>query len=259
MIRTLWNGASGAAGHQARLDAAANNLANINTTGYKKQRVVFADLLTREMETSGRPVNLLPGSTARQGGGTAVVATCRGWEQGNVLETGRSLDLMIEGEGFFRLEKTGEEELYTRDGNFFLDAEGRLVNSAGYVLLDNLELTGAPDSLAISPNGLVTARDAGGELIELGQLTLCRFISPGNLEAAGENMFRPTTGSGAPVELVPGGEGAGMVRQGLLELSNVDTVEEMTGMIEAQRSYQFNLRSVRAADEMWGITNNLRR
>lgn len=259
MIRTLWNGATGVAGHQVRLDAAANNLANINTTGYKKQRTSFADLLTSEMESSGRPVSLAPGSTAKQGSGTAVVAVYRGWNQGNFLETGRPLDLLIEGEGFFRVEKPGGEDLYTRDGNFYLDQEGKLVNSSGYVLLGDLELSGALDSLNVGSTGLLTAQNSDGELVEVGQLTLYRFSSPGNLEAAGENTFRATSGSGAPAELEPGSEGVGVIRQGMLEASNVDALEEMTEIMETQRSYQFNLRSVRAADEMWSIANNLRR
>lgn len=259
MLRTLWNGAAGVTGQQIRLDTIANNLANINTSGYKKQRAGFADLLSREMGASGHPVSLAANSTAWQGSGTAVVAVPRIVTQGSGVETGRSLDLMIEGEGFFGVVNPAGEELYTRDGNFYLDSEGRLVNSSGFVLLEGIDLSLSLTDLAISASGMITARDDSGATIELGELKLYRFNSPGRLEAVGGNLFRATGASGTVTESAPGEDGAGMIRQGLLELSNVDAVEEMTELIEAQRAYQSSLRSVRAADEMWSMANNMRK
>lgn len=259
MLRTLWNGAAGVVGQQTRLDTIANNLANINTSGYKKQRAGFADLLCREMGTSGHPVSLAANSTAWQGSGTAVVTVPRIMTQGSALETGRPLDLMIEGEGFFRVVTPAGEELYTREGSFYLDSEGRLVNSSGYVLLEGIDLSQSLTDLAINANGIITARDGSGETIELSELKLYRFNSPGSLEAVGGNLFRTTGASGNVTESAPGEDGAGMIRQGFLESSNVDAVEEMTELIEAQRSYQVSLRSVRVADEMWSIANNMRK
>lgn len=259
MLRTLWNGAAGVTGQQIRMDTIANNLANINTSGYKKQRTGFADLLCREMNASGHPVSLAANSTAWQGSGTAVVAVPRIVTQGSGVETGRPLDLMIEGEGYFRVATPAGDELFSREGNFYLDSEGRLVNSSGYVLLEGIDLSLSLADLSISANGTVAAQNDGGETVELGELKLYRFNSPGRLEAVGGNLFRPTGASGTATESAPGEDGAGVIRQGLLESSNVDAVEEMTELIEAQRSYQFSLRSVRAADEMWSMANNMRK
>lgn len=259
MLRIIANGATGASGHQMRIDNAANNLANINTTGYKKQQVAFADLLYREIGLSGRPVNHAAGATAMQGSGTAVVATPRLLVQGAITETGRPLDLLIEGAGYFRVQKPGGEEFYTRDGSFYLDREGQLVNSSGYSLLDGGNYTGALTEITISSTGLVTALNGEGELFELGQLSLYRFTSPTYLEAVGENLFRSNVSSGPAVEGMPGDDGFGMILQGALETSNVDAAEEMTDIIASQRSYQLNLRTIKAADEMWSMANNLRK
>ncbi|MGQ9497956.1 MAG: flagellar hook-basal body protein [Desulfotomaculales bacterium] len=240
---------------QTRLAVTADNIANVNTTAFKAARPCFADLLYRDLAPRGIP----PGGAsvrAQAGTGTAVVAVLRDGAPGALLATGRALDLAIEGEGFFGVTTPAGETLYTRDGTFYLDAEGRLVNAAGYAVEPGITVGEGAVSVQIGPDGTVTAVNADGTTEEAGRLKLYTFANPAGLEARGGNLFAATDAGGAPREAAPG-EGAGPVRSGRLEASNTDLAGEMTALLLAQRAYQAAARTVQAADEMWAEANDL--
>ncbi|HBX23683.1 MAG TPA: flagellar basal-body rod protein FlgG [Desulfotomaculum sp.] len=258
MLGTLYNGMSGLSAHMQKLDVTGNNIANINTTGYKKQAVSFSDLLRQRMATRGLPV--LENGTVKPslGSGTKVSAATRLFEQGLLVSTGRDLDLAIEGNGFFRLSREDGSVFYTRDGSFHTDANGRIVNSQGYLLLD-AELPENFSDLSVDDQGNVACLDDTGTVIEIGQIEITVFSNPAGLKEAGENLFLATEFSGEPVTTTSGEENAGIVRQSYLENSNIDLTLEIQFMIEAQRAFELNARSVTTADQLWSVTNNLQK
>ncbi len=266
MLRALSTGAAGLTAQQIRLDTCANNLANINTYGYKKQGVSFADLLYQEMGREGIPAERkappganTPGPTPPEGSGVRVAAVSRDFCPGSLIRTGRPLDVAIQGKGFFRVRLPGGAYAYTRAGMLTVDADGRLITQQGYPLEPEIILPPGYQSVTLHSDGRVTIINSDRQQEEVGRLALYSFTNPAGLAARGENLYLPTAASGEPVEYYPGTGGAGTLIQGCLEASNVDLTIELTSLIEAQRIYQLNLRVISSADEMWSMANNLRK
>lgn len=261
MIRALWTAASGMVSQQLNVDTIANNLANVNTSGFKKGRVEFQDMIYAQLRAPAVTEGERYLSGIEVGHGVRPSATQRCFTQGNLQQTGNPLDLAIEGEGFFPVEMPDGSTAYTRDGSFKLDAEGNIVTSDGYLLdWDGDELPEDTLEVSIAPDGTVSVVRAGqDEADEIGQIELVRFTNPAGLESLGKNLFRATPASGEELREVPGTEGLGTILQGYLETSNVQVVEEMVGLIVAQRAYEMNSKAIQASDEMLQIANNLRR
>lgn len=249
---------------QKSVDNIANNLANVGTTGYKRTTVAFQDLFYENVASSKH------GSAANQvsndapalqiGHGSRAVATIRNFTQGSITETGNALDLAINGSGFFQVEMPDGSIAYTRDGNFSRDSSGMLVNNSGLPLADQIEIPEEALGVSISQDGVVTAQMAGdGAVLDLGQIELAKFVNPGGLEARGDNLFAETQASGMPFYGTPGMESFGEMRQGFLEQSNVDIVNEMVQLIEAQRAYETNSKMVQTAEDMMSMTNQIKR
>ncbi len=262
MIRALWTAATGMVAKQTEIDVIAHNLANVNTTGFKKARAEFQDLMSLGFRAAGAPADntgVVP-TSGQVGLGTRVAAVQRLFSQGDFQYTGNPLDLAIEGDGFFQVRLPDGTVAYTRDGTFKLDAEGRLVTSDGLLLEPNVTIPPGASKVTISANGIVSAVLPGESApTELGRIELARFSNPAGLEAVGRNLFVHTPASGEPVTGQPGAEGMGTLAQGFLESSNVQVVEEMVRMIAAQRAYEAISKVVSTADEMMAQANNMRR
>lgn len=261
MFRSLWTSAAGMNSQQVNMDVVSNNLANVNTTGYKKSRAEFEDLIYATLERpEAPPEDRATPAGIQLGNGSKLSATLRDFSVGNISETNNELDVAIEGPGFFMVESPDGEELYTRDGSFNIDGEGNLVTSNGELVTSfdgfiHEEVT----DISISPEGNVTGR-VEGEEEELGQMTIVQFMNPAGLEAVGGNLYRETTASGFPQEgIIPGENGTGTLAQGFIENSNVNIADEMVNMIIAQRAYETNSKSIQTTDEMMSIANNIKR
>ena len=236
-----------------RMQVIANNLANVNTTGFKRDRASFETLSYQLMTQAGAP------STAENryatglnlGTGVAIQSTSQIVTQGSLNTTGNGLDLALDGDGFFQVEMPGGELGYTRAGNFTRSAEGQIVTQQGYVVQPAITVPEGAGSITVSPDGIVTVMLAGeAEPAELGQLQVASFANPAGLQAIGDNFLVETAASGA-VQLAPGGEnGRGQIRQGMLESSNVNIVEELVSMIECQRAYEISSKMISAVDDM---------
>ncbi len=257
MIKNLWVGASGMLAQMQKMDNIANNIANINTTGYKKSRASFADLLYEQKNKAGMPVDFAQ-PVPRFGAGVKVSSVSKVFLQGSLIETGRNLDLAIQGKGFFAVSLPNGETAYTRDGAFNIDADGRLVNNHGLYLEDDISIPEGTVKLRVTSRGEVIAEDAGGQEEELGDIRLYQVKNLSGLKAIGRNLYQTTTASGEAEALTPG-EAGGEIKQGFLESSNVDLAEEMTNMIMAQRAYEISSRIVKTADQMWAVANSIRR
>ncbi len=262
MLRALHTAALGMSAQQTGVDNIANNLANANTTGYKRSAVVFQDLLYQTVQApgEGEAAGSAPPAALQLGHGATAVATVRNFAQGGFQETGNSLDLAINGDGFFQVRRPDGSVAYTRDGTFTLSPEGTLVTQTGLAV--EPELSVPPDAVEIhvSQDGLVRARMQGEpEPIELGQLELTRFPNATGLNPLGGNLFEQTETSGQPLIASPGQDGVGVIRQGFLESANVDVVKEMVSLIEAQRAYEINSKMVTTSEDMLQIANNLKR
>ncbi|MGI6575458.1 MAG: flagellar basal-body rod protein FlgG [bacterium] len=256
MMRALWIAGSGMRAQQLNIDVVSHNLSNVNTTGFKKSRVEFQDLLYETIRPAGTRQGIPVGLEV--GHGVRAAATLRQFSTGSLQETGNPLDLAIEGPGFFALELPDGTIAYTRDGSFKLDADGCLVSSSGYWLQPEVVIPPEATDIAISPDGAVSYL-LHGKRVEGDRITLVSFSNPAGLEAAGRNLYRYTEAAGEMMtDLVPG-EGCGTLAANYLELSNVQVVEEMINMIVAQRAYEINAKAIQAADEMLGMANNLRR
>lgn len=261
MLRALYSSATGMQSQQLNLDVIANNLANINTTGFKKSKIEFQDLLYQNTRAAGADQgagNLLP-TGLQIGHGSRAVATSRIFTTGELTQTGEKLDMAIAGDGFFEIQLPDGTQGYTRDGAFKVAADGRIVTSDGLAVLSGFgTLDPTVKSITISQNGEITATKVDGQ-DSLGRIQLTRFQNPAGLEAIGSNLFRETQASGPP-ETGPAGEnGFGEIAQGYLEMSNVKVVEEMVNLILAQRAYEVNSKAVQAADEMMQQSNNMKR
>ncbi len=262
MIRALWSGATGMIAQQSNLDVISNNLANVNTTGYKKIRAEFEDLIYQIGREPGAPVepdSMIP-TGIQVGLGTRLIGTSRIMSPGNLQVTDNPFDIAIEGDGFFQVTLPDGTMAYTRDGTWHVDGDGQIVTSNGYLLEPQIAIPEDTVEITVSPTGEVYARQAGDvEPDEIGQIELARFVNPQGLRAMGKNLFLETPASGFPILGQPGEEGFGTLHQGALEMSNVQVVEEMVSMIVSQRAYEANSKTIQTADELLQIANNLRR
>lgn len=261
MLRALSTAATGMEAQQSRIEIIANNLANVNTAGFKRSRAEFQDLLYQTMRPPGAAaVGGLFVPTGQQIGlGTRMVATARIHTEGDLRQTGVPLDIAIEGEGFLAVNLPSGELAYTRAGSLKLDGGGRLVTADGFPLASAIVIPPDTTHIGISPDGTVSVQQPGQQQMnEVGRLTLVTFPNPAGLLARGRNLFQPTAASGPPIEGQPGTAGLGTLAQGMLEMSNVKVVEEMVDLIIGQRAYDIDARVIRAADEMLHETARLR-
>jgi flagellar basal-body rod protein FlgG len=253
MNPALWISKTGVQAQDAKLQAIANNLANVNTVGFKRDRVVFEDMFYQvEKQPGAQQDNATTSPTGVQlGNGTRLVGTQKVFTTGNLQTTGQSLDVAIVGNGFLQVQLASGETAYTRAGQLQVNEDGRLVTAQGQPLVPEITVPATAGSLTIAENGMVSATLAGATApTELGQLTLVSFVNPAGLLAMGDNLYQETTASGAPTEGNPGEDGLGKLKQGALEGSNVQVVEEMVDMIAAQRTYEMNTKVLSAADNM---------
>ncbi len=262
MLRSLYSSATGMIAQQTSLDVTSNNIANVNTIGYKKQRAEFADLFYQTMEYAGTSTSATTTSPTgiNVGLGVRPTAVTKLFTQGNFKETGNNLDLAITGNGFFKVQLPDGSEAYTRNGSFKLDANGQMVTSDGYPLVPNIVIPPDAVQINIGTDGTVSVLQAGQtQTTQIGQITLTNFINPAGLHALGDNNYINTSASGDPVEGVAGQNGLGQIRQGFVEMSNVQLVEEMTDLITAQRAYDANSKVITTSDEMLKTINQLKR
>lgn len=261
MIRSLETAASGMLVQQRNLDVIANNLSNVNTTGYKASRAEFQDLMYQTIRLAGAQQGggaILPASQ-QVGMGAKFISSATSFAPGALQASDSPYDIAINGDGFFAITLPDGTKAFSRDGSFKLSAEGKLVTSDGYTVGD---ITIPTDALTvtIAANGTVSAKISGQSQSQvLGAISLYNFANPAGLERMGKNLYTQTAASGDAVESEPGTNGTGLLEQGFLEGSNVQMVEEMVRMILAQRAYEVNSKAIQAADEMLGATNNLRR
>ncbi|MGD1019061.1 MAG: flagellar basal-body rod protein FlgG [Verrucomicrobiia bacterium] len=259
MLRALYSAASGMNAQQTNLDVISNDLANVNTTGYKATKIEFQDLLydtQRQAGTDQGSGNELP-SGIQIGHGSQVVSTEKVFTTGELSSTGSQLDVAVQGDGFFEVQLPDGTLAYTRDGGFKTDSNGRIVTSNGLPLQGFQAVPQGTTNISISSNGQVSYTTASGNTTFQVQLT--RFENEGGLSSIGGNLYQQTAGSGPPEVGTPGESGFGALAQGYIELSNVQVVQEMVNLIEAQRAYEVNAKAVQAADEMMQMSNNLRK
>ncbi|GAB4373622.1 MAG: flagellar basal-body rod protein FlgG [Calditrichia bacterium] len=262
MDKALQIAASGMQAQKLTIDVIANNLANVNTTGYKRTHLEFQDLLYETIKAAGEatgPQEQTP-SPLQIGNGTRAVATQRSFQQGAVMATENPLDVAIQGDGFLLVRLPDGTTAYTRDGSLKMTADGTLVTSDGYIIEPEIAIPEDADQLIIRKDGQIEVIITGEtEPTPLGQLELARFVNPTGLEAIGQNLFRETSASGAPFIGTPGQEGLGLIHQGYLETSNVDVVQEMVEMIEAQRAYELNSKTIKTTEDIYRVVNQLKR
>lgn len=253
MIRSLWIAKTGLDAQQTQLDVVANNLANVGTTGFKRSRAVFEDLMYQKVRQAGGQTSdqtRLP-SGLQLGTGVRIVATERIHTQGNPTKTENNKDVSINGLGFFQVQMPDGSMAYTRDGSFQTDANGQLVTASGYAIQPAITLPPNATSLSIGRDGTVAVTQAGSNSsVQVGQIQLATFLNPTGLQSNGENLYVETDASGGANQTAPGQNGAGMLSQGYIESSNVNVVEELVNMIQTQRSYEINSKVVQTSDQM---------
>ena len=258
MNSALWVSKTGLAAQDTAMATVANNLANVNTNGFKADRAVFEDLfysIEKQPGAQADEINTVP-SGIQLGSGVRVAGTQKVFTEGSIQTTGQPMDLAIVGRGFFQVESPNGDILYTENGQFQLNAEGVMVNAQGLPLTPAIEVPQGSTGFTVGADGIVTAVLPGDTLpSELGQITLVNFTNPGGLEALGGNLYRESVASGEAVEGVPGEEGLGQLKQGVLEGSNVQVVEAMVAMIAIQRSYEANAKVLDAASGMQQFLN----
>ncbi len=259
MIRALWTASTGMEAQQLNMDVIANNLANVNSTGFKKSRADFQDILYQTEKMTGATSGGTEVPTGIQVGlGARVAAVQKVFTVGDFRQTGNELDVAIEGIGFFGVTLPDGSEGYTRAGAFKKDSTGRLVSSDGYPLFPEVVIPDNITKISISQNGTVEVlQDGSSSPTEVGTINLVRFANPAGLNSMGRNIFAETSTSGTPVTGTPGSEGYGTLSQGYLEGSNVNIMEEMVNMIAGQRAYEVNSKAIKTADEMLQMTNQL--
>jgi len=259
MLRALYSASAGMQSQQTNLDVIANNLANVNTTGFKKAKAEFQDLLYQTSRMAGADQgsgNQLP-TSVQIGHGSRLVSTSKIFTTGELTQTGERLDVAIHGDGFFEVQMPDGSRAYTRDGALKTDNTGRVTTSDGMPLQGAFQVPPGTINISIAPNGEVTAQSATGK--QTFKMQLVRFANPAGLDAVGHNLFKETSVSGVAEVGSAAENGYGELQQGYLELSNVKVVEEMVNMILAQRAYEVNSKAVQSADEMMQMSNNLRR
>ncbi|MEL0083983.1 MAG: flagellar basal-body rod protein FlgG [Gammaproteobacteria bacterium] len=259
MNPAMWVAKTGLDAQQNRISVISNNLANVNTTGYKRSRAVFEDLMyqtVRQPGASSSQDSELP-SGLMLGTGVRTVATQKIFQQGNTLQTDNSLDLAISGRGFLQVLMPDGETAYTRDGSLMVDADGNLVTASGYELEPSITIPSDALSVTIGADGTVTATVPGAAApTTLGDITLADFINPAGLQPRGENLYVETASSGTPTTGTPGEDGIGSLVQGALEASNVNVAEELVNMIETQRAFESSSKAISSVDEMLRFLNN---
>jgi len=258
---SLWVAKTGLEAQQIRMTVVSQNLANVNTTGFKRGRAIFEDLLYQNVVQAGSLTSQQ--STAptglNVGTGVRVVATDKQFAQGNLVTTNNPLDIAVQGRGFFEILLPDGSRAFTRDGTFQLNAEGQLVTSNGYALQPSVTIPQGAQGVSIGVDGVVSANIAGSpDPLQVGTLQISDFVNPAGLQARGENLYLETVSSGPPQAGTPGLNGLGTLVQGALETSNVNVVEELVNMIETQRAYEMTSRAIETSDQMLQfVTNNL--
>lgn len=264
MVRSLWTAATGMNGQQANIDTISNNLSNVNTTGYKQQRVEFEDLIYQTVKMAGTPAteDTVSPVGIQMGTGVKLAATQRMFTQGSLQNTENSTDVALVGEGFFRVQQYDGSFAYTRDGSFKIDSTGQLVTSNGLRVMPEIIMPEGFEinTLAISNDGRVTVKVSGNDdPIDIAQMEIYRFPNPVGLEAQGDNLFTVSNASGDAIASRPGFEGAAVTKHKFLEMSNVSVVNEMVQMIVAQRAYEFNSKAIQTSDTMLSTAVSLKR
>ncbi len=262
MIRALWTAASGMEAQQLNVDVIANNLANVNTTGFKRSRADFQDLLYQTLRDAGASSSsstIYP--TGMQIGlGTRNAAIQKIFQQGEFQQTQNPMDFSIEGRGFFQILQPNGETSYTRAGSFKQDEQGRLVTSDGFPMLPQITIPADALNITVGSDGTVSVVQAGQSAsTQVGQIQLVAFPNPSGLKSIGRNLYTETISSGSPTTGTPGENGIGTIAQGFLELSNVSISEELINMIVGQRAYEINSKAIQTADEMMQTANNAKR
>jgi flagellar basal-body rod protein FlgG len=259
MDPALWIAKTGLEAQQTRMAVTSNNLANVNTNGFKRSRAVFEDLLYQNNGQAGAQSseNTQLNSGLMVGTGVRVVATEKIFNQGNLVQTGNSMDMAIQGRGFFQILTPDGALGYTRDGTFQMNADGELVTAKGYPLQPGITIPEDALSVTISDDGIVSVLQPGNSSpTEVGTIELADFVNPAGLQPVGQNLFLETGSSGSPQTGTPGVTGLGTLSQGSLETSNVNTVEELVNMIETQRAYEMNSKAIATAEQMLEFANN---
>ena len=253
MINSLWIAKTGMTAQQTQLDVISHNLSNVSTTGFKRNNAVFEDLIYQNLRQVGAQTseeNQLP-TGLHLGLGVRTVATSRNFTQGSLQQSSNSLDVAINGNGFFEVQLPDGTIGYTRDGSFQLDSQGRLVTSGGLPVANGITVPQGATSISISESGVVSATLAGNpQPQQLGQLAMSSFINSAGLQPVGQNMYKESAASGPPQQGQPGTNGLGVMRQGFLETSNVNVVEELVTMIQTQRAYEMNSKAIQTSDQM---------
>jgi flagellar basal-body rod protein FlgG len=260
--RALRTAASGMYAQELNIEAISNNIANISTTAYKKNKAQFQDLMYQQVNVSPINANQSSGAvsstTLQIGNGVQPTSTEKIFSQGDMTQTNNQLDIAISGQGFFQVKKPDGTYAYTRDGSFKVDSEGKIVTSSGYYLDPSVTVDENTLSIMIGKDGTVTATKVGGATSVVGNIELARFINPGGLTSIGDNLYVQTEASGTPIIGTPNASTFGSLNQGYLEASNVDIVEEMISMIAAQRAYEINSKTVQTVEQMMQMANNLK-
>jgi len=261
MIRALNTAATGMQSQDSMVNNIANNIANVNTNGFKGSRTEFEDLLYDTVKEAGEQTSGTASHTVghQVGSGSRVVATRKEFTQGPTQVTNNPYDLSIQGEGFFQVRKVDGTLVYTRDGSFKLNSEGNIVTTGGYLLDPEISLDAESVGVIVGRDGTVELQQSDGNRTPVGNIQLVRFLNPGGLLALGDNLYGETPESGRPILGNPGFDDFGEIHQGYLEASNVDVVEEMISMITAQRAYELNSKTVKTVEEMMTMANNLKR
>jgi flagellar basal-body rod protein FlgG len=253
MIRSLWIAKTGLEAQQTQMDVISNNLANVSTNGFKRSRAVFEDLLYQNLRQPGAQSSQLTQipSGLQIGTGVRPIAAERIHTQGNLQQTSNQLDVAIQGAGFFQVVLPDGTTGYTRDGSFQTDNQGQMVTSNGFPLQPSITIPANATSVTIGQDGVVSVTQPGTTAaVQVGSIQLATFINPAGLESMGQNLYQETGSSGAPLANVPGTNGTGTISQGYVETSNVNVVEELVNMIQAQRAYEINSKAVTVSDQM---------
>ena len=262
MLRSLFTAATGMIAQQTQVDVTSHNIANVNTMGYKKNRAEFADLMYQVMSYAGTPTSTTTTHPTgiEVGLGVRPQAITKIHSQGYFKETGNNLDMVIAGNGFFQVQMPDGTTAYTRNGAWKLDSDGNIVNDDGLQLVPNITIPADATQIAIGIDGTVSVLQPGAaEMQQVGQIEIVNFINPAGLHSSGDNLFLETGASGAPIIGIAGQDGLGQIKQGFVEMSNVQLVEEMTELITGQRAYEANSKAITTSDAMLQTTNELKR
>lgn len=262
MLRSLFTAATGMIAQQTQVDVTSHNIANVNTMGYKKNRAEFADLMYQVMSYAGTPTSTTTTHPTgiEVGLGVRPQAITKIHSQGYFKETGNNLDMVIAGNGFFQVQMPDGTTAYTRNGAWKLDSDGNIVNDDGLQLVPNITIPADATQIAIGIDGTVSVLQPGAqEMQQVGQIEIVNFINPAGLHSSGDNLFLETGASGAPIIGIAGQDGLGQIKQGFVEMSNVQLVEEMTELITGQRAYEANSKAITTSDSMLQTTNELKR